>query len=105
MVGQPLPDRVQPWTAVVVIEWRARGHLRDVGRRVKRVGIGKRNAEPTRQRRAHGRLARSGDAHHHDRSGWWMELFSAHATALADYGSTPTSPRRFVRRPWSRWPI
>jgi hypothetical protein len=52
--------------AVTVVKWLTRGHLRDVGRRVKGVGVGKRDSETARQRRAHRRLARPGDTYHHD---------------------------------------
>ena len=56
-VGQPLPDRFEPRVAVVVVERLAGGHLGDVGRRMKVVGVGERHPQPLRQRRADGRLA------------------------------------------------
>jgi hypothetical protein len=57
MTRQPPPHRVQPRIAVIVVKWLTRGHLRDVGRRVKSVGVGKRNPETARQRRAHRRFS------------------------------------------------
>src|ERR1700733_2257467 len=81
MACQPLPDRLQPRIAVNVSEGLTRGHLGDVGWRVIGVGVGEWNSEAARQRRAHRRLARPGDTHHHDH---WArtELFSAHTSPL-----------------------
>ena len=43
VVSEPLPDGLQPWVAVIVVEGVTRGHLRDVGRRVEVVGVGERH--------------------------------------------------------------
>ena len=66
VLGQPLPDRVQPRVAVVVVERVPGRHLGDVGRRVEVVGVGERHAQPLRERRADGRLPRTGHAHDDD---------------------------------------
>ena len=65
--AQPLPDRIEPRVAVVVVEGLAGRHLLDVGGRVEVICVGERHPQALRQRRAHRRLTGAGYAHDDDR--------------------------------------
>src|SRR3984957_287728 len=64
--GQPVADRLQPGIPVVIVEGDGGLHLRDVGGRVKVVGVGERHAQPLRHWGPARRLARSRLPHHDD---------------------------------------
>jgi hypothetical protein len=66
VLGEPLPDRLEPRIAVVVVEGFAGRHLGDVGGWVEVVGVRERHPQALRQRRADGRLPGARDSHDDD---------------------------------------
>lgn len=66
VVGDPGGDGLEPGLPVLVVQRVAGAHLVDVRLRMERVRFGVVDAEAFGECRAHGRLARAGNAHHHD---------------------------------------
>jgi hypothetical protein len=66
VLGKPLPDRLEPGIAVVVVERLTGRHLGDVGGWMKVVGVRERHPQALRQSRTDGRFTGARNAHDDD---------------------------------------
>src|SRR5664280_45855 len=96
--GQPLADRLKPWSAIVIVQGVAGRHLGHTGFVVKLISVGVVQAKPSGESGTDCRLARSRHSHHDHQRSWAMLLVGHECPLVWRYARTG---RCWLPAPWA----